>query len=136
MRAMSQNRGELAAAQARQYAAPEVNLAFLACQCMGDAVLQQEILALFLIEARRMRREFAVARLAAGALANAAGALADMAHKLKGSALAVGANLLAQDAERLENLCRSGAGIGERQTALARLDAALLRVCQALAPQG
>ena len=57
---------------------------FLARQCMGDAALQREILGLFLTEARRMRGDIARA-------GQTLAETADKAHRLKGSALAVGA---------------------------------------------
>jgi HPt (histidine-containing phosphotransfer) domain-containing protein len=99
---------------------------FLTRQCMGDAALEREILGLFLTEARRMRGDIARA-------GQTLAETADKAHKLKGSALAVGAGALAADAARLEALCRAGGGAGERQDALTRLQAAVDRVCAAIA---
>lgn len=110
-----------------QGAGADLDHGFLARQCMGDAALEQEILGLFLREARRMRGEIARP-------GQSAAAIADTAHKLKGSALAVGAGALAADAARFEALCRSGGAAAERQAALARLQAAVDRVCSAITP--
>jgi HPt (histidine-containing phosphotransfer) domain-containing protein len=110
-----------------QGAGPDLDYGFLARQCMGDAALEREILGLFLREARRLGGEIARP-------GQTVAEIADKAHKLKGSALAVGAGPLAEDAAQLEALCRCGGAASERQMALARLQAAVGRVCSTIAP--
>ena len=95
-------------------AARVLNLAYLQRQCMGDTALADELLELFRTQA---------AHICAAMLQKcaAAGAMADHAHKLKGSAAAIGAGAVADAAERLETACRNGLAAAERDTALAAL---------------
>jgi HPt (histidine-containing phosphotransfer) domain-containing protein len=89
--------------------APPIDLEHLDRQTFGDADLRDEILALFAPQAR----------LLAGAIraAGPGAAAGDLAHQLKGSALAVGAFALARAAEACEGALAPAA--------LAALDAAV-----------
>jgi HPt (histidine-containing phosphotransfer) domain-containing protein len=72
---------------------PVVNLAELDQQTFGDAELKREVLALFAEQAPVLLQ----------ALAASSGKLrAETAHRLKGSALAIGAGPLAEQASALE----------------------------------
>ena len=86
---------------ARDSATPEpdraIDLVHLARQCLGDKALEHELLGLFERQAAQI-----VARLAQAAPAASAKARADLAHALKGSALAVGANRVARAAAAYE----------------------------------
>jgi HPt (histidine-containing phosphotransfer) domain-containing protein len=86
----------------RGFAAPErpLDLVYLARQTAGDRALEVELLGLF------DRQAAAIAeRLAAPDDENGC---ADLAHKLKGSARAVGANGVARAAEHYEYSARAG----------------------------
>ena len=93
-------------------AAPEavVDWAFLDRQCCGDAALARELLLLFAASA---------ARLVAAMPALSPGGRGDVAHRLRGSSLGIGAWAMARAAERLE-----GAVPADREAALAALVAA------------
>ena len=86
---------------ARDTSLPETNCPFdlvhLARLCLGDKALEHELLGLFERQAAQI-----VARLAGGAPAAGPNARADLAHTLKGSALAVGANRVARAAAEYE----------------------------------
>ena len=97
-------------------------------QCLGDAALAQELLSLFATQARQLAVQLTEAALPAPALA-------DLAHRLKGSALAVGANALAARASALETLCRRGAAPAIIAAAAAPVSAAAA-ACAAAAERG
>ncbi len=92
-----------------------INFDHLARQCQGDAALQRDLLCLF-----RMQAEATLAQISGG-LANPR-ELADVAHTLRGSALAVGAVHVARSAAALEAAARAsgpgGLALGERVAAL------------------
>lgn len=73
----------------------------LAAQTGGDAALQREILTLFAEQSVQILSAVE----AGGAAAEGS---ADLVHKLKGSARAIGANRVAAVAEQLEALLRAG----------------------------
>ena len=98
-------------------------------QCLGDAALAQELLGLFAAQARQLSTQIGDAALAPPALA-------DLAHRLKGSALAVGANALAARAGALETLCRNGAARASIAAAAAPVSAAAAAACAAVAERG
>jgi HPt (histidine-containing phosphotransfer) domain-containing protein len=75
---------------------------------LGDAGLEQEVLAMFAAQSAKL-----VARLATGPADAAA-----LAHTLKGSARAIGALGVADAAARLEGSLASRAGLSERLTEL------------------
>ena len=100
---------------------PPIDLVHLARQCQGVDGLEEELLGLF-------------RRLAGGQAAQLSdphmelGLKADAAHKLRGSALAIGAGRVARAAEAIEALAREAGGnapSGERTAAAARAVAAL-----------
>ena len=101
--------------------APVLDCVHLSRQCAGDAGLEVELLALFRAEALAL----------AQALADGAGLsprdAADLAHRLKGSALAVGAGRVARAAAALE--ARAGA---ERPKAVAALIGAVADAADAI----
>ena len=74
---------------------PAIDLVHLARQTFGDIALEAELLAMFDAQAAKI-----AARLRHDELG--ARALADLAHQLKGSALAVGAHRVALSAEAVE----------------------------------
>jgi HPt (histidine-containing phosphotransfer) domain-containing protein len=77
-----------------------IDLVHLSRQTMGDRVLEQELLAMFDRQAAEIADQLRVA--APGA------ASADLAHKLKGSARAVGAIAVAIAADHYEHAARAG----------------------------
>jgi HPt (histidine-containing phosphotransfer) domain-containing protein len=90
-------------------------------QTAGDAKLEREVLALFRREARGLMMRFEVVTDPA--------ARAELAHKLRGSALAIGANRVAIAAAAIENAARAGEPLGrvlaELAEALAEVNAAI-----------
>ena len=104
--------------------APEtavLDMAHLQAQCMGDEALAAELLKMFRIQALQIS--------ASMARPGAAAALAALAHKLRGSAAAVGACAVAAAAARLEAACQRG---GARAPALAALAVAVERAADAI----
>lgn len=80
--------------------ASPVDLVHLARQTMGDRALEKELLALFERQAGQIAERLR--------LAEAGPEAADLAHKLKGSARAVGAAAVAAAAEHYEHGARAG----------------------------
>lgn len=76
-----------------------IDLVHLARQTLGDRALEREILGLFMTQARAL-----VAKLE---MAPAGKSRLDLAHTLKGSARAVGAWRVAEQAERCETECEA-----------------------------
>jgi HPt (histidine-containing phosphotransfer) domain-containing protein len=74
---------------------PAIDLVHLARQTDGDSLLERELLGLFHRQAAKLTAELAPGK--ASALARA-----DIAHKLRGSALAIGAGRVATAALALE----------------------------------
>jgi HPt (histidine-containing phosphotransfer) domain-containing protein len=85
---------------ARARDAAPIDLVHLARQTMGDRELEQELLALFDRQAEQIGRK--LRHIETGAVG------ADLAHKLKGSARAVGATAVAAAAENYEHGARAG----------------------------
>lgn len=81
-------------------ASSPIDLVHLARQTMGDRALERELLALF--ERQAVQIADKLRRAEAGATT------ADLAHKLKGSARAVGAGAVAAAAENYEHGARAG----------------------------
>ena len=77
-------------------AEPPLDLVHLSRQTQGDAALEDELLRLF----RRQSRDLARALSASSSLSTAS--RADLAHRLRGSALAIGARRVAAAAARIE----------------------------------
>ncbi len=75
--------------------APAIDLVHLARQTDGDAALESELLVLFDQQSAKL-----VVRIAANDVGRTL--RSDIAHRLRGSALAVGANRVAQAAEAVE----------------------------------
>ena len=102
-------------APARGNFEPAIDLVHLARQTMGDSALEFELLEMFDRQSARI-----VEQLIETDRADAK-AQADLAHKLRGSALALGARRVADAALAYEQWRRSGGPDGERQArALAR----------------
>ncbi len=78
-----------------------IDLVHLARQTMGDRELESELLALFDRQAAQIADKLKIP--------DAGAASADLAHKLKGSARAVGANAVAIAADHYEHAARAGA---------------------------
>ena len=102
---------------------PPVDLVHLSRQCQGDPGLEEELLGLF-------------ARLSAPLVAQMSDPhtglerKADIAHKLRGSAMAIGAGRVARAAEAIEAMARSAPGgdrPGDEQEAAASRAVAALR---------
>ena len=98
---------------------------YLARQCLGDTALETELLELFAVQARALCAALhdMRGRPAAGA---------DVAHRLKGAAAAVGAACVAAHAARLEALQRGGAATGAPHE-VACLEQAVDDACAAIA---
>jgi HPt (histidine-containing phosphotransfer) domain-containing protein len=95
-------------------AAPTIDLVHLSRQTLGDSSLEQELLGLFARQAQTIAD-----RLAAPELADQAKWRADLAHTLKGSALAIGAVAVAKAASDYEDAARAGAPLDGPARALA-----------------
>jgi HPt (histidine-containing phosphotransfer) domain-containing protein len=83
---------------------PVIDLVHLARQTMSDQALEVELLELFDRQSARILAQL----IDAGAID--AKLCGDLAHKLKGSALAIGAGRVARSAAAYEAACSSGAG--------------------------
>jgi HPt (histidine-containing phosphotransfer) domain-containing protein len=106
---------------------PIIDLVLLARHSLGDQDLELELLEMFERQAARM-----IGQLTETIPQNSKAA-ADLAHKLKGSALAVGANRVAQAANRLETLCNDPPGQSGLAAALASLAASVSEAREAIA---
>jgi HPt (histidine-containing phosphotransfer) domain-containing protein len=106
---------------------PAIDLVHLARQTEGDAELEAELLALFDRQSANLLAQLAVdGAVRAGR--------AEIAHQLRGSALAVGAGRVASAAETLERLLTSGRmGSHECERALGGLAAAVAEARGAIA---
>jgi HPt (histidine-containing phosphotransfer) domain-containing protein len=107
-------------------ATPAIDLVRLARHCLGDQDLELELLEMFDRQATRI-----IAQLTEVASHNFK-VSADLAHTLKGSALAVGANQVARAAGRLEALCDDSPGQSALAAALASLAAAVSEAREAI----
>ncbi len=106
---------------------PAIDLVHLARQTDGDVALEAELLSLFDRQAANLLEQLA-AEGAARALC------ADIAHKLRGSAVAIGAGRVASAAQTLETLSGRGhAGEQDRERALAGLAGAVAEARAAIA---
>ena len=103
---------------------PVIDFAHLARQTLDDRALANELLALFENQAARITAQLVA--LGAGE----AKTRADLAHTLKGSALAIGAGRAARLAQAYETACATGGGPG---AALDDLLAAMAQVRAAIA---
>jgi HPt (histidine-containing phosphotransfer) domain-containing protein len=109
-----------------------LDLTHLARQCLGDRDLMAELLCMFRTEAQRIAAE-----LAGDGLSSAA--QADIAHRLRGSALVVGASAVARAAEGVETFGTAAAqadheGAGRRPVEMSQAIATLVEaVCEAAA---
>ena len=89
-----------------------IDIAHLRRMTLGDAALEREVLTMFAVQASRLVETLAANPADAGALA----------HKLKGSARAIGAFAVADAAARFETLITGGQDAAE---ALSELDDAV-----------
>jgi HPt (histidine-containing phosphotransfer) domain-containing protein len=96
-----------------------IDLAHLARMSLGDADLEREVLALFAAQSAKL----------IGDLSTLPDDGRELAHKLKGSARAIGAFAVADAAVRLEHVLMSG---GEPTEQLAALTAAVARARNAI----
>ena len=100
---------------------------YLARQCEGDEALERELLGLFAAQAQ-------VLCAALRATSDSPKAAADLAHRLKGAAAAVGAARVAAHAAWLENLGRRGPGARPGMAdAVAPLERAVADACALIA---
>jgi len=95
---------------------PPLDLVHLARQCLGDHGLEAELLGLFRVQARTLTAQLSDSPLLS------LESKAKIAHKLCGSALAVGARRVAGAARRIEELAATA---GDQRSAEARAVAAL-----------
>jgi HPt (histidine-containing phosphotransfer) domain-containing protein len=104
---------------------PPIDLVHLSRQCFGDPELEAELLAMFRLQARSLTAELS------DSAPLSMESKTKIAHKLRGSALAVGARHVASAAGRIEELASS---VGDQRSAEAYATAALLAaVAEALA---
>ena len=96
---------------------PPLDLVHLARQCLGDHELEAELLGLFRLQARVLTADLSDSPL------QSLESKAKIAHRLRGSALAIGAGRVAEAAGRLEELASAG---GDQRSAEANATAALL----------
>jgi HPt (histidine-containing phosphotransfer) domain-containing protein len=94
-----------------------LDLVHLARQCLGDPELEAELLAMFRLQARALTAQLS------GSPPLSLESKAKVAHRLRGSALAVGAGRVANAAGQIEELA---AAAGDRTSAEARATAELL----------
>ncbi len=106
--------------------AAAIDLAHLDRQCFGDRDLAGELLAAFRAQALTLARRLAEEPGLAFA------AQADLAHRLRGSALAVGAFRVARAAEAVEAFGRSPNGVARGHAAAAELSQAVLILLDAV----
>jgi HPt (histidine-containing phosphotransfer) domain-containing protein len=95
---------------------PPFDLVHLGRQCQGDRDLQVEVLALFRVQAGKV-----LERLTGAGVTGSEAAAA--AHKLRGSALAIGATRVARSAALLEEAAASDASLAMIGRAIAALRA-------------
>jgi HPt (histidine-containing phosphotransfer) domain-containing protein len=88
-----------APASGEEKSRPAIDLVHLARQTMDDSALEIELLEMFDRQAERIAAEFAQTD------RSDTKTLADLAHRLRGSALAMGANRIAAAAQKLEDCC-------------------------------
>jgi chemotaxis protein histidine kinase CheA len=93
------NRGELTSGEFD----PPLDLVHLARQCLGDHELEAELLGLFRLQAAALTAQLADQSL------SSLESKAKIAHKLRGSALSVGAGRVARAAWRIEELASAAA---------------------------
>lgn len=104
---------------------PPIDLVHLARQCLGDPELEAELLGLFRLQAREL-----TAQLSSSPLSSLE-SKAKIAHRIRGSALAVGAGRVASAAGLIEELALAA---GDQRPAEASAVATLLSaVAEALA---
>jgi hypothetical protein len=104
---------------------PPIDLVHLSRQCLGDSELEAELLAMFRLQARALAAQLS------DSPPLSLESKARIAHRLRGSALAVGARRVAGAAGRIEELASTP---GDQQAEEARATAALLSaVAEALA---
>jgi len=96
---------------------PPLDLVHLARQCQGDHELETELLGLFRLQAPALTAQIADPSLLP------LESKAKIAHKLRGSALSVGAGRVARAAWRIEELASAG-GLRSQANADQRLDEA------------
>jgi HPt (histidine-containing phosphotransfer) domain-containing protein len=110
-------------ARAEAAAAPVLDLVHLSRQSLGDRGLEVELLRLFDAQAAQV-----IGRLTSGAGRAERRWRADLAHTLKGSALAVGAGAVAAEAASFENALYGESGEAELERRLAALSDAVATV--------
>jgi HPt (histidine-containing phosphotransfer) domain-containing protein len=113
--------GDFGAEPGMRTTEPAIDLVHLARQTMGDQALEIELLELFDAQSARIISHLS------GAQAGDAKLCGDLAHTLRGSALAIGANRVARTAQAYEALRM------ERSPSAASLDGALTALRGAVA---
>ena len=98
-----------------------IDFEHLARQTMGDKALELEVLQMFARQARESMKELA------GAQGSARAALA---HRLKGSARAVGADVVAEAAEALEEKPGDAAALALVARAVVEAENFILKLCR------
>jgi HPt (histidine-containing phosphotransfer) domain-containing protein len=106
--------------------APIIDLVLLARHSLGDQDLELELLEMFERQAARIIGQLTET------ISQDVKRGADLAHKLKGSALAVGANRVAEAANRFEALCNDPPGQSGLAAALASLAATVSEAREAI----
>ena len=106
---------------------PAIDLVHLARQTMSDEALEVELLELFERQSARIISQLTEAG------AGASRFRGDLAHTLRGSALAIGAGRVARSAQAFETVCAAGAREGSADAALAALVEAVAEARAAIA---
>jgi HPt (histidine-containing phosphotransfer) domain-containing protein len=97
---------------------PPIDLVHLARQCQGDPGLEEELLCLFRALARKLAAQISDPQMSLELKAG-------VAHKLRGSALAIGARQVARAAGAIEELARAAGGGGGRDEEQTRASLAI-----------
>ena len=98
---------------------PPLDLVHLARHCLGDHDLEDELLGLFRVQSRALAAQLSDPGL------SSLESKANIAHKLRGSALAIGAGRVADAALRIEEIATPTGDRGQLAQATAALNSAV-----------
>ena len=107
-----------------------IDLVHLSRQSLGDRALERELLVLFDLQAAQIVQRLQNSACLQDSKENEVG---DLAHTLRGSALAIGANRVAKAAAALESAVKLRVGTDPMRARIAEIDAAVGEAGQAVA---